>query len=77
METNVRYLVKFFSLFVEAIGEMLPRVVNNVRSIRVGDEKNWEPIDFIEIKTVLLIFLYLLMVCCIVLIIEILSNLKL
>jgi hypothetical protein len=56
---------------VEAMEEMLPQVVNNVRSIRVGSEKNWKPIDFIGIKTIILFFFYLLMVCCIVFIIEI------
>jgi hypothetical protein len=56
---------------------MFPQVLNNVRSVRVGNEKNWKPIDFIGIKTVILIFLYLLMVCCIVFVIEILSNLNL
>jgi hypothetical protein len=70
-ETYVRFLVKFFSLFVEVMDEIFPRVVNNLRSVRVGNEKNWKPIGFIGIKTVILFFLYLLMVCSIVFIVEI------
>jgi hypothetical protein len=77
METNVRFLVKYFSLFLEAMDKIFPLVVNNLRSLRIGDEKNWKPINFIGIKTIILIFLYLLMVCGIVLIIEILLNLNL
>ncbi len=72
METNIRFLDKYFSLFLEVMDEIFPRVVNNVRSLRVGYEDSWKPIDLIGIKTVLLIFLYLLLVCSIVLVIEIL-----